>query len=284
MLQKKLFLISFLITHYCFSMDERRLLATDALPLHSFLTMHGNNNDIDESVLSNFINAFKSSRSPVAQLCDLPDKRNWFSSYKYTCPVEQQFEIESYHPHTGYTYLALNGGSDGAIMGVPLLLSITKNGNKRRIALVDTHHTWASFLYTDNRTYNLIRLLFDCDRVNEAQRILSAVDQKLTIHPHIKTAFQEMYERISQDMNIHKKKTRNLQELRSLFAKNENSNGGNYYATASQGLLLLGMLVVKKERGFFSARNVRVVSALSIAGLEWVKQRVWGRQNKIKND
>lgn len=287
MVYKNLFLLSLFITYSCFSMDQnsqRSLLGSDGYKIHCFLTIEGDRKDIPDQLVTNFINALTSSNASLEQLCNLPDNRQWYGSYNYTAQAGEHLTITSYNPQTGHTHHHVNDGNQVTIHEVPVTFSITRNGEKREIRLVDAEHTWFPGMFNDIRTYNFFRLLFDCDRVNEAQRILSSVtNQKITIYPQVQQSFEKMYARVNNnEESQHKKKNHKLQGLKEIFANPDNAaaQDNNCCATTGQGALLITMLAIKGGHGIYSARNARWLAAAGIAFLEWAKQTEAAKKEK----
>ena len=170
----------------------RKFLGAAALPIHIFLTTKLDNKTttVNSSVLREFIKTFKKWDVAPTILCDLPDKRE-AGEYQYHCPEGQEYRVVYKDRSGAYQPVRIRGNEKETVHGLPQWVVITKGGKRRTINFIDNSF---SANFSAKKSYDLLELLFACDRITEVQKILCSTEKTLAI-PRIMDAFQESYER-----------------------------------------------------------------------------------------
>lgn len=72
---------------------------------------------------------------------------------------------------------------------------------KETINFIDNNHAWTPSLFGCNRSYNLIRLLLDCNQPAAVEQLLNATDRPLGLNmrPIINQSFLALNRRYTKD-------------------------------------------------------------------------------------
>lgn len=203
--------------------------------------------------------------------------------YEYSCPEGEEYEVRYYAANgrkiaTRITYR----GNINAIVGLPIAVTVTRGTEKRTIDLVHTEH-W----FYASRSYNLIRLLFDCDRIFEIRKILGSTKEKIVginNHSDVLASFMAMQARLvklkNKEINVA------LNDLKKRFVSDEDPNDCGCCLLITQAVFLAGVVMASGP----NVKSLRAAGAAGMAVAEYIKQYGWHQRehtslsSKVKND
>lgn len=307
MLYKKLNLFTCFFFASCLAMSDGQkwqLLSTSAQPIHTFLTKNLNdkNAHINQKELDNFTKEFKALDVAPSILCILADRRAQSGEYHYVCPQGFTYKIE-YYMTDGKTKREsiINQQNNANIWGIPLVAYITQhageNGHieKETINFIDEDHTWTPSLFGCNRSYNLIRLLFDCNQIDAAQQILSANDRPMGFNLQVNTrnSFLALQARYNKDSKTSQNEKDIIAQLSNRLSHDVDPEECNCCLTGCQVCCVCFMMFATRDGmgARHSIKGLKFIAGAATLTMEAIKQGTqYGRKHsdlgkyKLKKD
>ncbi len=192
--------------------EKRELLSNSARPIHDFLSSAVTTGEIPKGFIANFIATFEGLDVEPTLLTNLNDKRQ-NGTFTYNCPANERWVVK--FDNTAHVDDARFVGFEQqqSIEGIPYTIDVTELGEGERVLpRMRTIHLANKHLF-GKATYGLIELMFACNKVGVAQKILDASDWRVSRLFFSRTfpAFRAVHQRLQMDGDEDVRK--NLNEL-----------------------------------------------------------------------